>query len=279
MTSAYSFAGSGTKTLSITSGKGGVGKTTMTCGLAQQLASEGQRVLVLDGDFGLSNAEILFGVQPRGHLLEVMQGDKSVQEILTPVMPGLDLLSGGRALTEFNHLSAFERKALVDSVSVLDRRYDYLLIDTAPGLSENVLYLNAAAQKSLVVITPDASSLADGYALIKVLHQQFAEKHFAIVCNMVRDAQEGFVLFQRFAEVTQRFLSLGLDYWGAVPTSPLIRKASVQSRMGVKLEGSDHLRLTFGQLTKRLKENHHNFESRPAKSGLQFFWEQVVGLA
>lgn len=268
-----------TKTLSITSGKGGVGKTAITCNLAYNLAERGHRVLVLDGDFGLANAEILFGTTPKGNILEVIHGEKELSEIITNVLPGVDLISGGRGLTEFNRLTPFQRKALVDAVSFYEYQYDYLLIDTAPGISDNVLYLNAAAQETLVVITPDAASLADGYALIKVLNREFKEQHFSVVCNMVRDEVDGFALFQRFSEVTQRFLSLSLDYWGAIPVNPLIKKSSIQARIALKHDQTDDIRQTFSQISAHMKNKLVPGSGKSNKAGLQFFWEQVVGVA
>lgn len=268
-----------TKTLSITSGKGGVGKTSITCNLAYHLAERGHRVLVLDGDFGLANAEILFGVSPRGNILDVIHGEKDISDVITPVMPGVDLISGGRGLTEFNRLTPFERKALVDSISHYEFQYDYMLIDTAPGISDNVLYLNSAAQETLLVITPDAASLADSYALVKIMHQQFKEMHFSVVCNMVKDELDGFSLFQRFSEVSQRFLSLSLDYWGSIPVNASIKKSSIQARLALKHDQSTEIRQTFSQISAQMKTKLVPGSGKSTKAGLQFFWEQVVGVA
>ncbi|PWU14603.1 MAG: flagellar biosynthesis switch protein [Bdellovibrio sp.] len=265
-----------TKSISLTSGKGGVGKTTLTCNLAYELARRGRRVLIFDGDLGLANVDLFFNVKPRGHILEVIQGKKSLADIMTPLLPGADLISGGSGVTEFNRITPSARRALVDAVSLFEYRYDYLLIDTAPGISDQVLFLNAAAQEILMVITPDASSLADSYALIKVLHQQFRENKFAVVCNQVRDEMEGFSLFQKFAEVAHRFLFLSLDYWGSVATDPLFRKSAAGQRLAMKHDHNINIRQTFEQLCDRIEKEA---ELSPQKSGLQFFWEQVVGVA
>lgn len=265
-----------TKSISITSGKGGVGKTMLTCNLAYTLAQMGKRVLIFDGDLGLANVEIFFGAKPKGNILDVIQGDKGLGDIVTNLIPGIDLISGGSGLTEFNRMTPFERRSLVDTVSQLEYQYDYLLIDTATGISDQVLYLNSAAQEIMVVITPDAASLADSYALIKILHQQFKENKFSVVCNQVRDTEEGFALFQRFAEVTHRFLYLSLDYWGSIPQDQIIRKSASGQRLALRHDHVSHIRQIFDQVAGKLES-----AAIPAsgKAGLQFFWEQVVGVA
>lgn len=265
-----------TKTVSITSGKGGVGKTSMTANLAHMLSERGNRVLIFDGDLGMANIDIFFGAKAKGSILEVMQGHKEINEIVTNVAPNIDLISGGSGAIEFNRFTPFERRALVDMVSSFEYQYDYLLIDTAPGISDNVLYLSAAAQETAVIITPDAASFADSYALIKVLHQQFKENRFNIVCNMVKDEAEGIVLYQRFTDVVHRFLNLSLDYWGSVPVDPLFRRAAREQRLVLRHDHAEDIRQNFGQIANRIETQ---LAPASTKAGMQFFWEQVVGVA
>ena len=265
-----------TRTVSITSGKGGVGKTTITSNLAHQLVARGNKVLILDGDLGMANVEIFFGVKPRGHLIEVLKDEKTMSDIITPVAHNIDLISGGSGVSDFNRFTAFERRALVDAVSLFEYQYDYLLVDTSPGISDNVLYLNAAAQETAVIITPDAASLTDSYALVKVLHQQFREQKFNIICNMVKDEAEGLSLYQRFTDVTHRFLNLSLDYWGSLPNENLFRKSAAAQRLVLRHEPSEEVRQFFDQFSSRIETR---LAPNTGKAGLQFFWEQVVGVA
>jgi flagellar biosynthesis protein FlhG len=158
----------------------------------------------------------------------------------------------------------------------LEYQYDYLLIDTAPGISDNVLYFNAAAQVATVVITPDPTSLADSYALIKMLNKEYKETHFAIICNQVRDESEGMLLFQRFSDVVSKFLYIGLDYAGSLPTDPLIRKSIQNQRLIMKHEPQSLAAEGFRKIERKLGES---LQESKCKSGLQFFWGQVVGVA
>jgi flagellar biosynthesis protein FlhG len=265
-----------TKTIAITSGKGGVGKSTLTANIAYALALRGKRVLILDGDLGMANMDIMFGVKPNGSVLDVLHGEKDIKEILTPLAPQIDLIPGGSGLVDLNRLNGFERRALLDSVAGLEHNYDYMLIDTAPGISDNVLYLNSAAQRSAVIINPDPASFADSYGLIKVLHKEYKENKFAIICNQVQNDLEGFSLFNRFNEVVNRFLFIGLDYWGALPVDPLFKKSTQAQRLIVRHEPKSSSAQYLTGISHKLEKS---LQTVDAKGGLQFFWEQVVGVA
>jgi len=265
-----------TRTISITSGKGGVGKTTMVANMAYALAQKGNRVLLFDGDMGMANIDIMFGIKTEFSIMDVLRGEKQIHEVITPLAPNISLIPGGSGIVELNRLNAFERRSLVDAVSSLDYKYDYLLIDTAPGIADNVLYLNSAAQVSAVVITPDPASLADSYALIKVLNKEYKETKFSIICNQVRDEAEGLSLFNRFSEVVNRFLYIGLDYWGAVPQDQLFRRSTQNQRLILKHEPNSEPAKNLLKISNKLEAAITNQDD---KAGLQFFWEQVVGVA
>lgn len=265
-----------TKTVSITSGKGGVGKTTMTANIACALASMNKKVLILDGDLGMANVDIFFGVKTKNNIYDVISGEKHISEIITELSPNISLIAGGSGVVELNRLNFHHRQSLLDSVSSIDHAYDYLLIDTAPGLSDNVLYLNAAAQISSVIITPDPASFADSYALIKTLYTEYKETHFSIICNQVRDEIEGLSLFNRFNEVVNRFLFIGLDYWGAVAFDPSIKKNNQAQRLILKQDPYAEASKQIMSISSRLDRSLYRANN---KSGLQFFWEQVVGVA
>lgn len=265
-----------TRTISITSGKGGVGKTTLVANLALSLSQKGKKVLILDGDLGMANVDILFGVKTQGNIHDIISGRKEMKDILLEVAKDVFLIPGGSGVVDFNHMNHFERRAMLEAVSSMPMGFDYLLIDTAPGIADNVLFLNSAAQTVSVVITPDPASFADAYALIKVLNQQNKVNRFSIICNQVRDEQEGLSLYQRFNDVVNRFLYIGLDYWGSIPNDVVLKKAIQMQRLIVRQDPGAESSKAIRQISNQIEKSSKQFESA---GGMQLFWDQVVGLA
>lgn len=265
-----------TRTISITSGKGGVGKTTLVANIALLLAQKGKKVLIFDGDLGMANVDILFGVKTQGNIYDIMSGRKEMSDILVEVAKNVFLIPGGSGIVGFNTINHFERRAMIEAVQSLPLGFDYLLIDTAPGISENVLFLNSAVQTVSVVITPDPSSFADAYALIKVLNQQYKVNHFSIVCNQVRDEQEGLGLYQRFNDVVNKFLYIGLDYWGSIPNDVVLKKAIQMQRLIVRQDPSAESSKALRQVTLQIEKSSQQIET---SGGMRMFWDQMVGYA
>ena len=218
------------KILSVTSGKGGVGKTSLTSNIALGLSRLGKKVLIFDGDLGMANVDIFFGVHPQKTLQNVIEGEP-LKECLTQVAQNIDLLAGGSGLYGLCHLNAFQRREILSHISEMNYVYDYLLIDTSPGLHDHVLHLNSVADECMVVITPDPSSFTDAYALIKVLHQKYRTQKFSIICNQVSDERAGAQLYLRFADVAQQFLPIRLNYKKTIPFDPQLKLANQLQRL------------------------------------------------
>jgi len=265
-----------TRTISITSGKGGVGKTTLVSNIATSLARRGNRVLILDGDLGMANVDIMFGVRTIYSVMDVLSGQKTLEDVIVRVADNIYLIPGGSGIYGLSRLASIQKQILLDQVSGLDQQFDFMLIDTAPGIDDNVLYLNAAAQEILVVVTPDPASLTDAYALIKVLSQRHRESRFGIVCNMVRDEAEAMAVFRRLSDVSSRFLCVSLDFKGFLTIDPTLRQATKQQQLIVDcMPGSPS-----GLAIRRLAENMSGFGRVPEmKGGIQFFWQQLSGVA
>lgn len=265
-----------TRTISITSGKGGVGKTTLVCNMAFELGRRGSKVLILDGDLGMSNVDIFFGQRARLNISHVLENRCQLEDILLEVAPNVHLIPGGSGVYGLSRLEPMQKHILLDQVSRLNRGFDYMLVDTAPGIDDNVLYLNAAAQDIHVVVTPDPSSLTDAYALIKVLNQRYRENRFSIVANMVRDEMEGRMVFHKISEVASRFLCVSLDYRGFVPHDPILRQSIRSQELVVQTQNRAPASLAIRGLTENLKGSERFAEM---KGGLQFFWNQLSGVA
>jgi len=218
------------KTISITSGKGGVGKTSLTCNMAVGLAQLGQKVLIFDGDLGMANVDIFFGVHPQKNLQDLIEG-APLKETLISVAQNVDLLAGGNGLYNLCHLDAFQRREIISRLSDVSLSYDYLLIDTSPGLHDHVLHLNSIADECLVVLTSDPSSFTDAYALIKVLHQKYKTQKFSVISNQVHDEKQGEQLYLRFAEVVHQFLPVRLSYKKSILFDPQMKLANQLQRL------------------------------------------------
>lgn len=265
-----------TKTISVTSGKGGVGKSTLISNLATYLSTKGNRVLILDGDLGMSNVDIMFNKRATKNLMHLLNGENEISEIITPLRTGVDLVSGGSGIYDLQDLNSFQKKALLDQLDFLRGQYDYLLIDTAPGIADNVLYLNAAADEILVILTPDPSSLTDAYALIKVLNQRYKVKDFSVVCNLMKDEAEALTQYKRLSDVAMQFLNVRLDYKGFIPSDLNMRRATKLQQLVLNYQPRCPSSFAIRHLGENLKKSNELSENKP---GVQVFWQQLVGVA
>jgi len=205
-----------TRVISITSGKGGVGKTNIAVNLAYFLARIRKRTLILDADMGLANIDVILGLTPEYNLYHVLKGEKSFSEAMVKGPGGVMILPASSGITEMAELSAGQKLTLLDGLSGLRSRLDFMFVDTAAGIAGNVMYFNAAVREIVVVVSPEPTSLTDAYALIKVLYQRHAKKRFRLIVNMVKDGTEAKDVYERLNSVTDHFLNLTVNYLGHV---------------------------------------------------------------
>ncbi|SHN68541.1 MinD/ParA family protein [Desulfovibrio litoralis] len=211
---------------SITSGKGGVGKTNISVNLAYSLAQAGKRVLLLDADLGLANVDVILGLMPELNLFHLFHEDAKVTDIICDTPYGFKVLPASSGVSEMLALTTAQKLDLLEAMDGLEDSVDYMIVDTGAGINDNVVYFNLAAQERIVVLTPEPTSLTDAYALIKVMKLDHGIEHFKVVVNMVPDLASAKEVFTRLHRACDHFLSgVSLDLIGFLPKDPGVRKA------------------------------------------------------
>lgn len=211
--------------IAITGGKGGVGKTSVAVNLTVALAARSRRVVLLDGDLGLANADVFLGLSPRYTLAHVISGERTLDEIMVEAPQGFHLIPAAAGAADLAQMGAAEHLGLVRAFSALATRLDVMIVDTAAGLSHSVMQFSQAAQHVMVVICDEPASLTDAYALIKVLSRNHGVERFRVLANQIRPAGGGRELFQRFERVAARFLDVTLEYAGEIPDDDCVRRS------------------------------------------------------
>ena len=259
--------------IAIASGKGGVGKTNLTANLAVALASRGLRVCVLDADLGLANLDVVLGLSPARSLRDVVRGERRLEDVLIDGPAGIRIIPAASGFEELTRLGPDDQLRLLAEIDGLEASVDVLLVDTAAGISANVLYFTAAAADALVVITPEPTALTDAYALVKVLATRYGRREFLVAVNMAAGQADAEAAFRRLARVAERFLRVRLEYQGYVPYDDALPRA-VREQHPVVLAApgspaSQALTALAGRLAIRPP-------GRPT-GGVQFFFRRLVG--
>lgn len=213
------------KVIAIASGKGGVGKTNVSINLATALANKGQSVMLMDADLGLGNIDVFLGIRPKYNLSHVLAGEKNLEDIIVKGPSDVLIVPAASGMQNMAQLSTTEYAGMIRAFGDLSYDLDTLVIDTAAGISDGVITFCKAANDVVVVVCDEPASLADAYALIKVLSQNHGVKRFKIVANMVQSMAHGSELFGKLTKVADRFLYVALDFIGAIPVDEYLRKA------------------------------------------------------
>lgn len=262
------------RVISVTSGKGGVGKTNITANLAIALARLGRQVLIWDADLGLANIDILLGLNSRYNINHLLNGDKTLEEIIIEGPEGVKIMPASSGIQEMAALSEGQKVRLLNEFDHYNLDLDFLLIDTGAGVSSNVMYFNMAAQECIIVVTPEPTSITDAYALIKIMTTKYNEKSFKILMNLVSSAEEAKAIFTLLASVADKHLdSISLDYLGYIPRDEYIPESIKKQRALLDLYPSAESSKFFKDLAKRVINS-------PIKSNLdgniKFFWQRLL---
>jgi flagellar biosynthesis protein FlhG len=215
----------GSRVITVTSGKGGVGKTNFTVNLGIKFAQMGLRVVIIDADLGLANVDVVMGKMSKYNLSDVINNNKNILEILEEGPNGVKFISGGSGIQE---LVKLDKKQLVDllmKLGKLDEEADVILIDTGAGLSENVISFVHAAKEVILITTPEPTSITDAYALIKTITHKDKTKKIKVVVNRADNANEAFNILDKLSVVTQKFLDIKLQKLGYILNDSSVSKA------------------------------------------------------
>lgn len=220
------------RVITVTSGKGGVGKSSITLNLAIQLSRIGHRVIILDADFGLANIEIMFGIRPKYNLSDLIFHGKTMRDIITYGPENVGFISGGSGIKEMANLTREQVFQMIQKMEELDRLADIILIDTGAGIGDAVIEFVAASEEVLLVATPEPTSITDAYALLKMLNRSNSyypgRTEVKMIANQTRGLKEADALFEKIGEVVNKFLNIKVEYLGGIPYDSNMSKAVVR---------------------------------------------------
>jgi flagellar biosynthesis protein FlhG len=261
------------RVIAVTGGKGGVGKTSVSVNLSVAMAMSGRRVMLLDGDLGLANVDVLLGLQPSCNLAHVLAGTCTLEETLIEGPAGLLIVPAASGKKHMAELSSSQHAGLVQAFSELSRPLDTLIIDTAAGIAGSVITFSQAAQQVVVVVTNDPASLTDGYALIKVLNRDHGINRIQVLANMAANPNEARDIYSNLRRVAERFLDVTLSLMGSVPQDEWLRRAVRRQRAVVEAYPSSPSARAFRDLAE--KAESWGLPSG-ARGNLEFFVERLV---
>ena len=230
------------RVITVTSGKGGVGKSNTAINLAVQFKKMGQRVIILDADFGLANIEVMFGAVPKHNLCDLIYQGKNIKEIITWGPMDVGFISGGSGIAGMSNLSIDHLSYIIKNLSELDEMADIIIVDTGAGIADAVLEFLVASGEILLVTTPEPTSITDSYSLLKALnrHPRYSKEvsHIKVIANKVENGQEGRSLYEKLDTVVARYLKIPITYLGMVPQDTQLAKAVMQ-QMPVSIQNPD----------------------------------------
>ncbi len=259
--------------IAVSSGKGGVGKTNFVTNIALIFSKMQKRVLLMDADVGLSNIDIMFGIAPKFNIKHLLAGEKSIKDIIVKTSEGVDIIPASSGIRELTQLTVQQKMKIIQELESLDSDYDIFLIDTGAGISDNVIFFCSAAHDNIIIVTPEPTSIADAYALIKLLYKEHGERNFRIIVNNVKNLTEARDTFRKLSMVAERFLGINLDWLGALPGDEKIKEAIVSQKPYINLYPSSEFSKKLYDIAKQILKREVNL----LKGGMQFFLKKASG--
>lgn len=266
------------RVITVTSGKGGVGKSNTSINLAIQFRKMGQRVIILDADFGLANIEIMFGTIPKHNLCDLIYQGKNIREIITWGPMDVGFISGGSGIAGLSNLSRDSLGYIIRNLEELDAIADIIIVDTGAGIADAVLEFLVASSEILLVTTPEPTSITDSYSLLKALgrHPRFSSgmSQVKVIANKVDSKEEGEAVFDKLNAVVNKYLKLPVTYLDSVPSDQLLSKAVMQ-QMPVSLQSPQaKSALAYERIASKLMNKEQ--DKKIPKRGMAAFFSNIV---
>lgn len=266
-------SGGAPRIIAVTSGKGGVGKTSLVLNVSIALAASGARVVVLDADLGLGNIDVMLGIIPRYTLAHVAAGEVGLADVEVSGPGGIKIVPCGSGVASLLRLPEAERAALVAALGSIEREAEFIIVDTGAGLSPGVVGFLAAAQEVIVITTPEPTALADAYATVKVVSCENPAAPVMLVVNMAKDLGEAQGAAEKITLVAKRFISVSLRLLGFVPRDPLVARAVMQQEPFVLRYPSCPAARAVVEIAERLQGRH---ECAASPNGLEGFFGRIA---
>ncbi len=261
-----------TRVIAVTSGKGGVGKTNFTVNFALALMSFGQKVIILDADLGLANIDVLLGVKPEYNLYHVLKGQKNIKDIITTGPRGLQLIAGGSGMQELANLRRWQVEQFISKLEQLEGMADILIIDTAAGLSRNVMSFLLSSDEVIVITTPEPTAITDAYGLVKAMTSKKKQGVVHLVVNKVESAQEADITASKFTIVAEKFLKLNIGHLGFIFDDPNVSKSvKIQEPFMLKFP-----KTSASQCIQRIAAQLLNEVYIPEPGGVKAFFGKIM---
>lgn len=268
---------SNARVIAVTSGKGGVGKSSVSINLAVQFTKMGKKVIILDADFGLANIEVMFGVIPKYNLSDLMASGREISEIITEGPEGIKFISGGSGIAKLVNPDKEQVKRLVNKMSELENMADVIIIDTGAGISSTVMEFLVASPETIIVTTPEPTSITDSYALLKALsmNDNFRREDVSIkmIANRVSTESEGRNLYEKLNMVVSKFLDIDMTYLGIIPMDNNIVKAVMKQKPVSIIYPASASSKHFEEIAEKIM--NEGTDIQPQKRGIRGYLKSV----
>jgi flagellar biosynthesis protein FlhG len=245
-----------TRIITITSGKGGVGKTNLSVNMAIAFSRLGKKVVVMDADFGLANVNVLLKLIPKYNLYHVIKKQKTMQEIMVETEYGISIIAGASGFSQIVNMNEQERQGFIDELETLSFA-DIIIIDTSAGVSGNVLDFIIAADDAIVITTPETTAIADAYSIIKIIKMEYEaiDLDLKLVVNRAKGAVEAKNVADRLIDIAGKFLSLKMDYLGFIQEDPAVQLSVRQQKPFMVVNPKSKASICIQHLAERMDKN------------------------